>query len=135
MPLRSPRLLVLTAVLFARVAHSAVLERKPPQLTLLQRGLCPEPKPCACTCYCDPIMYGTPPPALPTPFATAAPPVLSMLEETGKQSFGLASDATDDPPPIILGPTPPPLLPLPPGPDRSFCPKAAACNCFCPCRE
>jgi len=38
-------------------------------------------------------------------------------------------------PQILLGPPPLPPSPAPLAPDRSFCPKSAGCNCFCPCRE
>jgi len=123
---------------------------------------CPEPKPCNCQCWCDPIQYGTPLPVAPTPFVTLAPPALSTFLETGSrrekgQNFlgsrvgklfsrnGMEKQEANSMTgggrmlirriePIIS--SPPAFLPPPPlPPDRSFCPKAAACNCFCPCRE
>lgn len=145
-----------------------VSKSKPNKLSLAQLSTayaltgCPEPKPCICQCFCDPIMYGTPLPLPPTPFATGAPPVLSLLGKkaemkkvkaaevtanralTGSlEQVGFGNEATElvgvekavEPRPIVLGPMAPPLPPLPPPPDRSFCPKSAACNCFCPCRE
>jgi hypothetical protein len=115
-----------------------VPQSKPRKLSLAQLSTayaltgCPEPKPCMCQCWCDPIMYGTPLPAPPTPFATGAPPALSLLGKTSEKTVRAVSE---DPRPIVLGPMGPPLAPMPPPPDRSYCPKSAACNCFCPCRE
>merc|ERR1719240_2164089 len=130
----------------ASAAETPCADRGPhvPELSLAQVSValqllaCPEPKPCSCNCFCDPIMYGTPVPMPPTPFATASPPPLSLLESkklaaAAQRSMGFAAEE-DFPVRVQLG-WPLPLPPPPPPPDRSFCPKAAACNCFCPCRD
>lgn len=124
-----------------------VPKTKPAKMSLAQLSTayeltgCPEPKPCICACYCAPDMYGTALPIPPTPFATATPPQLSRLLQLKshvaleRQFEQEMSAAAVEPRPIVLGPMPPPVPPPPPPPDRSYCPKAAPCNCFCPCRE
>lgn len=124
----------------------------------------PQPCTCTCNCdaivYGTPI-----PPLPPPPFATLTPPQLSvgLLQYPLMQAFGTATappSMMEPPPPppgppppmllqtsataeqgsrqlpdIIIGPPAPPLPMLPPPMPRGQCPKAAGCNCFCPCRE
>mmetsp|Transcript_60550 Transcript_60550/g.188052 ORF Transcript_60550/g.188052 Transcript_60550/m.188052 type:complete len:132 (-) Transcript_60550:89-484(-) len=97
-----------------------------------RRSPCPQPKPCVCHCFCPPVQYGTPAPwPQPNtgPAAELRPePGASLLQWREQQAFGTGTLA---PGRAILRPLPPTQPPS----DRSFCPKAAACNCFCPCRE
>mmetsp|Transcript_70083 Transcript_70083/g.205467 ORF Transcript_70083/g.205467 Transcript_70083/m.205467 type:complete len:167 (-) Transcript_70083:49-549(-) len=117
---------------------------------------CPEPQPCSCNCFCAPVVYGTPPPTTPPPTTPAWPLLLERERESHRLEVELASQvvvgramsafgeqameatAVGDPElaneQVSLGPPPPPTELPPPAVDRSFCPKAAPCNCFCPCR-
>merc|ERR1719262_1631608 len=79
---RRSALLSLARARFVALLAAAAVSAEAASANLLRRALCPEPKPCACNCWCDPITFGTPIPMLitPPPGGTTAPPVLSLLD-------------------------------------------------------
>lgn len=62
--------------------------------------------------------------------AEAGQPAQSLMQNSAE-----ADEAFPPAGGFVMGPPPPPPPPAPPAPHRGSCPKAAGCNCYCPCRE